>query len=481
MTEILSLKPERLWFYFNEISKIPRTSLDEERVIAYIADIADKLGLENKKDSVNNLIVYKRAENNNAKNILTIQSHVDMVGVKNSNIEHDFKKDPIKIYFEDGFVKANGTTLGADNGIGVAMMMALMEETFENIDLEFLFTINEEAGMTGARNLNEDFVQGRMLLNLDSEEWGYVYVSCAGASDSIVSFSKGDPVSYEDRIPLEISIDNLLGGHSGIEIHSGKRNANKLLARILRKLSTEVELAIHSISGGTKRNAIPSSSKAVLFIKENEKVKAKEIIDEYLKIFKTEFGEIEKKFSINTKEMKMDKKEGMSIERSAVLCRMLMAMPHGVLAMSPSIEGLVETSINMGVIENNETDIAIRSLTRSSIDTSIEEVNDRIKAITELSDASIEIIPGYPGWKPNLDSKLLNKIKGVYNGLYNKDPEIMAIHAGLETAIIGKKFDNMDMVSIGPDLFHPHSPDEKVSVETVEKLYHFTIELIKSI
>lgn len=482
MYQIPELRPNRLWYYFNEISKIPRTSLDEDRVINYIAGIAEKLDLETRRDSVNNLIVFKKAVNSNKDNvILTLQSHVDMVGVKRPETNHDFSKDPISLTYEEGYVKAKGTTLGADNGIGVALMMALMEEDFDSVDLEFLFTINEESGMTGARNLSPDFLKGRMLLNLDSEEWGYVYVSCAGASDSVISFPKGKVHSFESYVAVEISVEGLLGGHSGIEIHSGKRNSNKLLARILRKISAEMEISIHTVSGGTKRNAIPAYSKAVILVKEDNYSRIQAIISEYTDIFRSEFGEIEKKLSLGLKKTLVERKEGLSTERSDMFIKLLMALPNGVSAMSPSIEGLVETSTNLGVIESTDSDLVIRLLSRSSIDTAVDELNDRIGIISELCGASVEILPGYPGWKPNLDSKLLNKVREAYNKLYGNYPEIKAIHAGLETAIIGKKFDNMDMVSIGPDLFHPHSPDEKVCVETVEKLFEFTKSLIRSV
>ncbi len=482
MCQICSLKPERLWFYFNEISKIPRTSLDEKRVIDYIAEVAEGLQLENKIDSVNNLIVYKKAsKESRSGKILTLQSHVDMVGVKNSDSKHDFSSDPIDIFYEDGYVKAKGTTLGADNGIGVALMMALMEEDFENTDLEFLFTINEESGMTGARNLKEDFVRGRMLLNLDSEEWGYIYVSCAGASDSVISFPKGEYISFSGFIPVAVSVDNLLGGHSGIEIHSGKRNSNKLLARILRAISKETKISVSDFTGGTKRNAIPSSARAVILIKEDAYNKAEEVCRDCLSIFRTEFGDIEKNFNIDITILDSEGVKGMSIERSDELIRLLMALPNGVIAMSPSIEGLVETSTNLGVVESREDAFIIRMLSRSSIDTSVDELNDRINIISGLCGAKVELSPGYPGWKPNLKSELLNRAKEAYKSMYGKYPEIQAIHAGLETAIIGKKFDNMDMISIGPNLYHPHSPDEKVCVETVEKLFDFAKKIINSL
>ncbi len=482
MCKICSLKPERLWHYFNEISKIPRTSLDEERVIDYIAGIADGLGLDNKRDSVNNLIVYKKAKKENRdKKILTLQSHVDMVGVRSSGSNHDFGRDPIDIFYEDGYVKARETTLGADNGIGVALMMAFMEEDFDCVDLEFLFTINEESGMTGARNLKEDFLRGRLLLNLDSEEWGCIYVSCAGASDSVITFSKGENASYDGYISAQLCIDNLLGGHSGIEIHSGKRNANKLLARVLRALSKVADISVQDISGGTKRNAIPASARALFAIRENAFEKAESIVSQYGQIFKDEFGEIEKNFSLSLKKNGSSGQKGLTVERTRQLINLLMALPNGVIAMSPSIEGLVETSTNLGVIESGEDAFTIRILSRSSIDTSVDELNDRINIITGLCGGKVELTPGYPGWKPNLQSALLNTAKEAYKSKYGQYPEIKAIHAGLETAIIGKKFDNMDMISIGPNLYHPHSPDEKVCVETVEKLYDFTREIIKSL
>lgn len=479
MNCLSSLKPERLWYYFREISKIPRMSLDEERVIDYIAGVAKGLGLEYRKDSVNNLIVYKKTKNSNNK-ILTIQSHVDMVGVKVPGSKHDFSKDPIELYIENGWVRAKDTTLGADNGIGVAVMMALMEEDIDNIDLEFLFTINEESGMTGARNLNEDFLKGRMLLNLDTEEWGGVYVSCAGATDTVVHFPKDIIEHYSDFQAVSISIDSLLGGHSGIEIHSGKRNAIKLLARVLRRISLTTEMAIASVHGGTKRNVIPSSASAVLLIKASDLQKIKDLVNECYEVFQTEFGEIEKKFKLTLTEAFVENKKALSINRSSTFANLLMALPNGVLSMSPSIEGLVETSTNIGVIEETDDEILIRSLSRSSIDSSIDELIDRINVMAGLCGANLEIVPGYPGWKPNLDSDLLKTVTRTYKSLYGTEPKIMAIHAGLETAIIGKKFDDMDMVSIGPNLFHPHSPDEKVEAESAAKLYELTREVVKS-
>jgi len=409
-----------------------------------------------------------------------LQSHVDMVCEKNKNTEHDFLNDPIVLVRDGEWIKAEGTTLGADNGIGAAAALAIAtDDDFDHGPIELLFTVDEETGLTGANNLKKGFVTGNILLNLDTEEDGAFYVGCAGGMDTAgeyrIEYDK-IPGGYQ---PFVIAISGLLGGHSGINIADGRANAIKLLAILLNRLSP-LDPKIGFISGGSKRNAIPREAEAVVFINEASESKAREIINEYSLESLIEFSKTEKNSKIT-----FEKKDSSDPEISRVysdsfsekIVNVLLAMPHGVVSMSREIPGLVETSTNLATVVTEDDELKIGTSQRSSIESSKRNIASQVRAVFELSSAETKVGDGYPGWQPDMDSKVLKISKKVFSDLFSRDAEIKAVHAGLECGILAAKYPGMDMVSFGPTIEGAHSPDERVKIPDVEKFYR----LLKSI
>lgn len=466
----LNLKPESLWKYFEEITKIPRCSKHEEKIAEYVVDVAKKLGHEVERDEVGNVIVRKKAAPG-YENVpmVTLQAHLDMVCEKNRDVEHDFEKDAIDVYVDGDMVKARGTTLGADDGIGVAACLAVMEDkNLKHGPLEFLFTVDEETGMTGAFGLKKGSLKGKMLINVDTEEFGAVYIGCAGGGNSTITL----PLKYEkmSKKGIEINIRGLKGGHSGTEIHEGRANSIKLMARLLYN----IDVKISSIEGGDKFNAIPREAFAKVVPLNGDVTKK---IGEFEKIFKNEYSVTDPGIEIKTKECDIEKIFDSDSQKKVL--SLLMGLPHGVLAMDQQVEGLVETSTNLAKVRSNDA-LEIMMSSRSSVNSALEATMQSIRAIGELAGAKVEEGSMYPGWKPNLDSKLLKIAVDSYKEMYGKEPEIRAIHAGLETGVIGSKFD-MDMISIGPQVEHPHSPDEVVYVSSVQKFYTYLLKILENI
>ena len=480
---IEGLKPELVWKYFAQISRIPRCSKNEAAMTKYVLDTAKKLGLQAKADKFGNVVVRKPASAGREQvRSVALQGHLDMVCEKNKDKVHDFLKDPIELVRKGNTMMADGTTLGADNGVGVATNLAIMEDrSLQHGPLEFLFTVDEETGLTGAHNVVEAFLESRTLLNLDSEEEGALYVGCSGGSDTIGTWH----VHFEEvKAPneaVQVSVTGLKGGHSGLEIDKGRGNAVKIMGRALAALST-VGARLSVINGGNKHNAIPRECEAVLLIPRQKLDEAEKIIGAVNATIKAELATVEPDLVINLSTMKTRKtiKVWKKAEQRRIL-QTISALPHGVMKMSADIPGLVETSTNVAVIKTIKDSIKIATSQRSSVASEITDIAETVSVIFELGGALVEANDGYPGWKPNMDSPILSLAKSAYRSLYGKDPEVKAIHAGLECGILGERIPGMDMLSFGPTLEGVHSPDEKIYIDTVEKFWNFLLEILKKV
>ncbi len=465
------LEPQLLWKHFDEIRKIPRCSKNEGKIREYVIEFAKKKGLEYQADEVGNVIIRKKATpgHENAPGVI-LQAHLDMVCEKNSDVDFDFEKDPIRVKREDGWITADGTTLGADNGIGVAAALAVLEDdSIVHGPLEVLLTVDEETGLTGASNLKGGLLHGKYLLNLDSEDEGVFFIGCAGGRDTVFTL-KIEREKYEGKA-FEIKVSGLKGGHSGVDIHLQRGNAIRILARVLYEIDG---VKISSIKGGNKRNAIPREASAVV-IAEEEKVK--EAVEKVL-------SEVKEELKYSDPGVKIEYTEASSsdyIKESKKIVDFLMSLPHGVLAMSLAMEGLVETSTNLAVVNSHQDHVEVVESSRSSINSSLDFVCKQLKALGELAEAETHQPPGYPGWTPNPDSQILKIMKEVYRKLFGKEPEVTAIHAGLETGIIGKNYPGLEMISFGPTIKYPHSPDERVEIKSVEKFWKLLVETLKAL
>jgi dipeptidase D len=483
MTEAIDgLKPELFWRYFAEIARIPRPSKHEERIAGYVLDTAERVGLRARQDGCGNIVVNKPASpGREQQRSICLQAHLDMVAEKNADKVHDFLKDPIELVRNGALLTANGTTLGADNGVGVAANLAIMEDrSLVHGPLELLFTIDEETGLTGAKNLDPALVESRTLLNLDSEEEGALFVGCAGGRDTqgrlAVTFESA-PAHCSAHY---LSVKGLRGGHSGLEIDKGLGNAIKLLNRAVMRLS-EVDVRLSTIDGGKMRNAIPRECSALLFIPRERAGLAQSLVSELSSTFRSELAAVEPDLVVRMTEQG-DNETGKVLipPLQQKLCRTISALPHGVLNMSADIPGLVETSTNLAAIATTENDIVLVTSQRSSTASRLTEAVETVGAIFELGGARVETSDGYPGWKPDLDSQILRLAQECYRSLYGKEAEVRAIHAGLECGIIGERIPGMDMVSFGPTLEGVHSPDEKIYIDSVVKFWDFLLAILKS-
>jgi dipeptidase D len=480
---IEGLKPALVWKYFAEISKIPRGSKNEAAMTKYVLDTAKRLGLNAKADKFGNVVVKKPASAGRERVASTaLQGHLDMVCEKNKDKVHDFTKDPIELVRKGNIMMANGTTLGADNGIAVATNLAIMEDrSLEHGPLEFLFTVDEETGLTGASNLSGDFLESKTLMNLDSEEEGALYVGCSGGKDTLatwkVTFEKAPPKT----VAVGLKISGLRGGHSGLEIDKGRGNAIKIMNRLIMALS-DVGACLSSIEGGNKHNAIPRECEAVVFIPKKSLEKASAIVQELNTMVKGEFATVDPDLVVSMTEVNGIKKARV-IKKGQLrrLSQTISALPHGVTKMSADIPGLVETSTNVAVIKTQKKSIMMATSQRSSVASELVEMVDTVASILELGGADVTTTDGYPGWKPNMDSPILKVAKSTYRSLYGKEPAVKAIHAGLECGIIGERCPGMDMVSFGPTLEGVHSPDEKIYIDTVDKFWTFLLGILKNV
>lgn len=479
--ELKDLSPKPLWSVFSDLCSIPRPSKHEEKVIQYVIDFAKKHNLEYYKDAIGNVIIRKPATagKENARPVI-LQAHVDMVPQKNAATNHNFETDPIQAYVDGEWVKAKGTTLGADNGIGAAAAMAVLQsKDIAHGPLEVLLTIDEETGMTGAFNLEPGSLKGKTMINLDSEDEGELYIGCAGGINSTARVPvKWETVSGNNKA-YKINITGLKGGHSGLDINLGRGNANKLMNRFLWKTSKELDLRISSLEGGTLRNAIPRETFAVVVVSANNAAAFEKEVKAYEETLKVELGSVETGLSFKAENCELPLK---TLEKKTqdILLNAIYAIPNGAIRMIAEMPQVVETSTNLAIIKLNETELEIHCLLRSSVDSSKMDLANAMTSICELAGASVVHDGNYPGWKPDVNSPILLTMKDVYTKHFGKTPEVKVIHAGLECGIIGDKFPGMDMVSFGPTIRHPHSPDEKVNIPTVEKFWNFLVETLKS-
>jgi dipeptidase D len=480
---IEGLKPEGVWRSFAEISTIPRCSKHEAAISKHVLATARKLGLEAAGDSVGNVVVRKPASpGHGSVRSLCLQGHLDMVCEKLAGSPHDFSKDPIELVRREGVLTANGTTLGADNGIAVATCLAIMaDRTLEHGPLEFLFTVDEETGLTGANNLQPGFVQSRLLLNLDSEEEGALYVGCAGGRDTTGSWELAQEPVPAGSAALQISVRGLRGGHSGLEIDKGRGNAVKILARTLSPLAAH-GARLASIHGGNKHNAIPREAEATVWIPRKKLEDAATLIEDMAGTIGQELASVEPELKIAAAQL--PKARGGKVFRKSLqkkLLQTLIALPHGVIKMSADIPGLVETSTNLAVIRTERKEVRVVTSQRSSVASENDEICDVVRTVFEMGGATPSSSHGYPGWKPDMDSEILRIARETYQSLFGKDPDVKAIHAGLECGIIGEKYPGMDMVSFGPTLEGVHTAEEQIHIDTVERYWTFLLAILKRV
>ncbi len=480
MPKITDLEPKLLWKHFDEIRKIPRCSGHEEKAGQYIVSVAKRLGLEYKQDSTGNVVVFKKGSkgHENAKPVV-LQGHLDMVCEKNSSKVFDFSKDAIELIIDGDWLKADGTTLGSDNGVGVASALAILEDnSLTHGPLEALFTVDEERGLTGAKTLSSEMLKGRLLINLDSEELGIFSIGCAGGADSMLTLPlKRQKAKGEMLLTLHFS--GLRGGHSGIDIHEGRGNAIKILNRLIWQLNQKISVELVSLSGGDKHNAIPREAAAQVVVTKANTSAAKDWLAKAVQDLKIEFQPVEKNISLDVKEEAGALLMVLTTESQSTLSALLFALPHGPLAMSRAIKELVETSNNVASTRCNESDAVIVCSSRSSNAAALQATRDKLTAIAQLAGAKIEQPEGYPGWMPNLDSRLLKVCMDTFKQLTGTEAKYQAIHAGLECGLIGEKYPGMDMISIGPTLRHPHSPDECIHLGSVTEFHKHIIRVLE--
>jgi dipeptidase D len=479
-TAVAELEPKHLWKRFYEMTQVPRPSKKEEKIRAHFRELLKNLKTEFKEDAIGNIVALVPATPGyeNAPTIV-LQGHVDMVCEKNKDKQHDFDNDPIDVSIKDGWVVADGTTLGSDNGIGVAAGLAVITDTdVVHGPIEVLMTVDEETGLTGANNLEPGFITGKILLNMDSEEDGAFYVGCAGGVDTVATFEikaeKKDPSTQA----YELLITGLKGGHSGLDIQEGRGNAIKILGRALKKLE-RFDYKLAAIEGGSLRNAIPREAEAILALSESDFQDAKKVITEFQKSIQNEYRSVDKNVNVIIKKNESEFENVFTEEFAKEIVNVILALPHGVISMSQDIAGLVETSTNLATVKLVDGKLRIGTSQRSSADSAKEYIANSVTAVFNLTDAYVEAGDGYPGWKPNMDSELLKVSKKVFSDLYGKQPEIKAIHAGLECGILEGKNPGMDMISFGPTIQNAHSPDEKVNIETVAKFYDLLKGILK--
>ncbi len=470
---------------FEEISKVPRCSKNEEKIGEWLMNWAKEHNFEAKMDSVGNIVIKIPASPGYENSPITvIQGHMDMVCEKTPDSPHDFSKDPIKFVYEGEWLTADKTTLGADNGIAIAMAMVLsLDKEIPHPPLELLFTVDEESGLTGANALEPGFIEGKILINVDSEDEGVFTVGCAGGINSYLTL----PLDYEP-IPIgykeiKITAGGMKGGHSGIDISLGKANAIRMLGRSLALLKEEnIDLRLADIRGGSAHNAIPRDAFAVVFLPENDTAKAKNIIAEWSKVFNSEFKSTDPDLVISMEESTEGSYDKVNTAaKTQKVIEFILVVPHGVDAMSPDIEGLVETSNNFANIKVEKEALKVLTSQRSSVVTKLNALSSRVESVARLAGGEGHSGDGYPPWQPNMDSPLLARSEKLYEKMFNKKPVVEIIHAGLECGIIGDKNPGMDMISIGPDLRNPHSPDEKIHVGAIGKVWDFMMELLKEL
>lgn len=478
---IRNLEPKALWNKFADLNAVPRPSKKEERVIAFMKDFGNNLGLETLEDEVGNVIIRKPATSGmEDRKPIVMQSHLDMVHQKNNDTEFDFDTQGIEMYVDGDWVRAKGTTLGADNGLGVATIMAILESNeIAHPALEALFTIDEETGMTGAMGLKGGILQGDILLNLDTEEDDEIGVGCAGGVDITAVKNYREMEAPEDALVFEITVKGLQGGHSGMDIIKGLGNANKMMNRFLYATSQVMHLA--ALKGGSLRNAIPRESVATVVVpKSYENAFKSEMKTTEAEIY-TEYHSLEPDFTVVLKEINEPVEKIMDTKEQTQFINTLYAAHNGVYRMSPEIEDLVETSNNIAKVNVKDGTIRVECLTRSSVNSSKEDLANTLKSTFELGGFTVSFSGEYPGWAPNMKSDILKVMDSLYEKMNGEKANVAACHAGLECGILGQNYPDMDMISFGPTIKGAHSPDERASISSAQKYWDFVIEILKNI
>jgi len=480
--EIRVIEPNSVWNNFTDLNSVPRPSKNEEKVINFLIQFARKLNLNCFKDSIGNLIINKPSTDDmkNCKTIV-LQSHVDMVHEKNNDVEFDFKDSGINMHIEGDWVKAKGTTLGADNGLGVASIMSILQSSdISHPEIEALFTIDEETGMTGALNLDGNALKGEILLNLDTEEDDEICIGCAGGVDITINKTYETEDNHSKSTFIKILVNGLTGGHSGAEIHKGLGNSNKILNSLLKHLDSRYKVRISEIKGGNLRNAIPRESFSIIQIQTRDYSGINQEVTNFFNLNRIKYSDLDPNFKISLSDA-IGEYKPLNKDDHQKLIECLDACPNGVFLMSKTIDNLVETSNNLASVLVRDGSIVIKCLTRSSVENSKNELSSMISNIFKNKGFEVELSGGYPGWEPNMNSEILSVAVNCYKKLYNESPKVNVIHAGLECGIIGSHYPNMEMISFGPTILGAHSPDEKASIPSTKKFWSFLTEILKNI
>ena len=477
-----NLQPQGLWSNFYDLTQIPRPSGQKEEVSAFLANYGRSLGLETIVDEIGNVIIRKPAspsyENHPG---VILQGHMDMVPQKNNDTVFDFAKDPIEAYIDGEWVTAKGTTLGADNGIGVAAAMAILaDKNVVHPPLEVLVTVDEETGMYGAFALEGGLLQGKTLLNLDSEAEGELYVGCAGGVDTTAKFAYTPVEVEEGDVAVKVSVTGCKGGHSGCDIHLQRANANKLLFRFLKEAVANYEARLASVEGGSLRNAIPREASAIITIPAEGLDEVMDLVAEFEDLFVAEYDGVEDNIRFMAEQVECPATE-LPEDVQDFLIHAITACPHGVYRVIPEMPDVVETSNNLAMLKTEDNCVTVYCLTRSSVESRKEELQEIIHSVFAMAGAEVEFSGSYPGWKPNLKSHILEVMKQTYQENYGVEPRVIIIHAGLECGIIGRNYPGMDMISFGPTIKYPHSPDERVNIATVAKFYDYLLATLKAL
>lgn len=480
--EIKNLEPKGLWKNFYALTRVPRPSKHEEKIQEFVKGFCEDLGLETIIDEVGNIIARKPATPGmeNKKGVI-LQAHLDMVPQKNSDTSHDFEKDPIDAYIDGEWVKAKGTTLGSDNGIGAAAAMAVLEsDDLEHGPIEALFTSDEETGMTGANGLKPGLINGEILLNMDSEDEGELYIGCAGGIDTIGIFNFKEKKAPAGHTAYKVSLTGLKGGHSGLDIHLGRGNANKIMNKLLMEAGDKFGLRLSSIDGGSLRNAIPRESFAIVTIPEDKKDEFEAFVTRFEKTEKEKYSKADPGLAIKAEPVSMpahviDEYTQEDLLRAIDLC------PNGVTQMNKDMPDVVDTSTNLAIVKSRDGYIEASTLTRGASDDEKHKLANTIYDVFNANGGKASFSGDYPGWKPNVNSPILNTMKKVYNDHFGKVPEVKVIHAGLECGILGSKYPHWDMISFGPTIRNPHSPDEMVNIPTVKKFWDYLLHTLREV
>ena len=482
---IRDLEPKLVWELFDDITKVPRPSKKEGKIIEWLVAFAQKHGFDYQTDETGNVVMRKAATPGfEDRPAVILQSHMDMVCEKNSNVEFDFENDPIETYIDGEWVKAKGTTLGADCGIGMAAALAvLLDNSLEHPAIEALFTVDEETGLTGAFGLGEGMLTGKYLVNLDSEDEGELFIGCAGGVDTVATMTYESEELPEEYVFVRLEIGDLLGGHSGDDIDKGRANSNKLLARFLYNAIDKFQVALAEFDGGNLRNAIPREAFAIVGVPAAEKEDFEERYLEFGQMMMEEFKHTEPRMRFAVSDVEVAPKHVMSNDDMCYLLLTLVGLPNGVLGMSFAMPGLVETSSNLASVKFDleKQEIKVTTSQRSSVESAKLYAAQHIESVFYLAGFDVEHSDGYPGWAPNPDSKLLTESVECYRRLFNKEPKVRAIHAGLECGLFLEKYPHLEMVSFGPTLRGVHSPDERLEISTVDKFWKLLVELLRVI